>query len=60
MSLKPYWKKHPVQLRFFAALMILLSPLVLLWYLCEQIWEGRGDVAHAYKEAWGYVIRGGE
>ncbi|OHD20583.1 MAG: hypothetical protein A2Y38_03365 [Spirochaetes bacterium GWB1_59_5] len=60
MSLKPYWVNHPVELRFTAALALIISPLVVCWFICESVWELRGDVARAYKEVWGYVIRGGE
>jgi len=60
MSLKPYWVKHPVQLRIVALLAILISPLAVCWFICESVWEQRGDILGAYKEAWGYVIKGGE
>jgi len=60
MSLKPYWKKHPVQLRAAAFGIFITIPIWLLVFTAQAAWEGRQDFWAALKQCWRYMIKGGE
>lgn len=51
--MRPYWKRHPYQLRFFALMMILTLPisltafLLIAWY--EEIWD---EVRDNIRQIW--------
>lgn len=53
---RPYWKRHPIQMRATAILMLIaapiLVPLVLLAAHWETIWR---EVAGTVKEIWNVV-----
>lgn len=59
MSLKPYWVKHPFQLRLAAAVALVLSPVLLLWFVAEAAWDDRNSIFGTYRELWGYLVGGG-
>jgi len=60
MSLKPYWVKHPVQLRFVAFGFMLTLPVWVIVFAVQAAWEDREEVVDFGKMLWGYVIKGGE
>lgn len=60
MSLKPYWVKHPFQLRLAAAVMLVGSPVLLAYLVAWAAWEDRKSIFGVYRELWGYLVRGGK
>lgn len=53
-NFKPYWERHPLQLRLFALAMLIASPIVLpifmLWSYRDEIYS---EVAMNYR----YILR---
>lgn len=53
-NFKPYWARHPLQLRLFALVMLVTSPITLpaflLWSYREEIYS---EVAMNYR----YILR---
>jgi len=60
MSLKPYWVKHPVQLRLTAFGFLLTLPVWILAFVVHAAWKDREEVVDFGKTLWDYMIKGGE
>lgn len=58
MALRPYWQKHPVQLRAAAILSLICLPLVAICFAMWAAWEERGELAKYIKDAWSLIWKG--
>lgn len=49
MSLRPYWKRHPVQARVCAALLLIVSPVLVPAIIVVVHW---GEVVEQVRDLW--------
>lgn len=60
MSLRPYWARHRIQLRIAGALVLLLSPLIVIMWAGSAAWNDRQCLIDELKDGWWYMTRGRE
>lgn len=59
MSVRKYWRRHPIQLRVTAAVLLVFIPVILpigtLVFYWSEVLEA---IADQYKQAWSALVRG--
>jgi hypothetical protein len=59
MSIRKYWRRHPVQLRALALVLLIVMPAYLPIIAVVQYWRDILDeVAAQYRETWRVLIKG--
>jgi hypothetical protein len=58
MSLRPFWKRHPLLLRLVAGTMLLFSPLLMVCVVISIAWADRDEIKGLFRELWGYAVKG--
>jgi hypothetical protein len=59
MSIRKYWRRHPVQLRALALVLLIVMPAYLLIVAVVQYWREIADeIRVQYRDTWRVLVKG--